>query len=101
METLGKQLQETIRNLEKIRDLQDPPSDEVMANLDTLYEQQINLIDAAIKKNTEEYKNATEAMEEAAKKTKEAIDDLAELEQSIVKVTNAIGKVTGLLLKVA
>lgn len=101
MAMLGKELQDTIRNLEKIRDSQDSPSDELLARLDTLYGQQIDLIDAAIKKNTEEYKKATEAMKEAAKKTKEAIDDLAKLEQSIEKVANAIGKVTELLSKVA
>lgn len=101
MKTLGTELQETIRNLEQLRDYQDPPSDEILAKLDILYGQQIDLIDAAIKNNTNEYKKATEAMEEAAKKTKEAIDDLAKLEQSIEKVANAIGKVTELLSKVA
>jgi len=99
MTTLGKELQETIRNLEKLRDTQDSPSNEVLAKLETLYGQQIDLIDAAIKKNTDEYKKATEAMMKAAKKTKEAIDDLAKLEQSLEKVANAIGKATELLAK--
>lgn len=101
MTTLGKELQETIRNLEKIRDLQNPPSDNVLTKLDALYEQQIDLIDAAIKKNTEEYMQATGALKEAAKKTKEAIDDLGKLEQSFEKIANAIDKVTELLSKLA
>lgn len=101
MTTLGKELQNTIRNLETIRDSQNPPSNDVLTKLDVLYEQQIDLIDAAIKKNTKKYKKATESMKEAAKKTKEAIDDLEKLEQSIEKVANAIGKVTELLSKVA
>lgn len=101
MTSLGKELQETIRNLEKLRDSQDPPSDDIIAKLDVLYDQQIDLIDAAINKNTEKYKKATTAMQEAAKKTKEAIDDLAKLEQAIEKVANAIGKVTELLAEVA
>ena len=101
MSSLGKELQQTIRNLEKIRDSQNPPSDDVLANLDTLYEQQIDLIDAAIQKSTDEYVKATEIMGEAAQKTKEAIDDLAKLEKSIEKVANAISKVTELLSKVA
>lgn len=97
MTTLGKELQKTINNLEIIRNSQNPPSDAVFSNLDALYEQQIDLIDAAIKKNTDEYKKATVAMREAAKKTREAIGDLAKLEQSIEKVANAIGEVTELL----
>lgn len=100
MSTLGKELQQTIRNLEKIRDLQKPPPNDVLAKLDTLYAQQIDLIDAAIQKATPAYISATEAMNEAAKKTQEAIADLAKLEQAIEKVANAIGKVTELLAKV-
>lgn len=101
MISLGKELQGTIRNLEKVRASQAHPSDDVLKKLDTLYEQQIGLIDAAINKNTEKYKKAAAAMQEAAKKTKKAIDDLAKLEQAIEKVADAIGKVTGLLAEVA
>ena len=98
---LGKELQETIRNLEKIRNSQKPPSDDVVAQLDNLYEQQIDLIDAAINKATDEYVKATDAMNEAAKKTKEAIANLAKLEEAIKKVADAVGLVTKLLAKVA
>lgn len=101
MPTLEKELQQTIRNLEKIRDLQKPPSADVLAKLDTLYTQQIDMIDAAIQKATAEYVNATTSMNEAAKKTQEAINDLAKLEQAIEKVANAIGKVSVLLAAVA
>lgn len=101
MPTLGYGIQQTIRNLEKIRDLQKTPSDDVLDKLDTLYAQQIDLIDAAIQKSTEEYVNATKSMAEAAKKTQEAINDLAKLEQAIEKVANAIGKVIVLLAAVA
>jgi len=100
MLSLGKELQETIRNLEELRDSQDPPSDDVLENLDILYGQQIDLIDAAINQNTEKYKEAATAMQEAARKTKKAIDDLAKLEHAIEKVADAIGKVTELLAKV-
>jgi phage-related minor tail protein len=100
MPSLGKELQETIRNLERLRDSQDPPSDSVLEKLDILYGRQIDLIDAAINNNTEKYKEATTAMQEAARKTKEAIDDLAKLEHAIQKVADAIGKVTELLAKV-
>ena len=95
--TLGAELQQTIRNLENIRDSQKPPHDDVLAKLDSLYEQQIDLIDAAIQKTTPEYISAAASMNEAAKKTQEAIDDLAKLDQAIKKVADAIGKVTMLL----
>lgn len=95
--TLGAELQQTIRNLEKIRDSQKPPHDDVLVKLDSLYEQQIDLIDAAIQKATPEYINAAASMSEAAKKTQEAIDGLAKLDQAIKKVADAIGKVAVLL----
>ena len=89
-----------INNLERIRDSQKTPSDDVISNLDKLYEQRIDLIDAAIRKSTDEYVKATNGMNQAAKKTKEAIDDLAKLEEAIKKVADAIGLVTELLSKV-
>ena len=101
MTSLGKELQQTIRNLEKLRESQNPPPDDVIVKLDVLYDQQIDLIDAAINKNTEKYKKVTTSMQEAANKTKETIDDLAKLEQAIEKVANAISKVTELLAEVA
>jgi hypothetical protein len=101
MPTLGETLQQTIRNLEKIRSLQAPPSDDLLTKLDTLYEQQIGLVDAAIQKTTSEYVAAALSMEEAAKKTQEAINDLAQLEQAIQKVAKAMGKVDVLLKAVA
>jgi dihydropteroate synthase len=98
--TLGAELQQTIRNLEKIRDSQKPPHEDVLAKLDALYEQQIDLIDAAIQKTTPEYINAAVSMSEAAKKTQEVIDGLTKLDKAIQKVADAVGKVTVLLAAV-
>lgn len=100
MASLGKELQQTILNLEKLRDAQHPPSDDILAMLDKLYQQEIDLIDAAVNSNSVRYKIAAKAMTEAAKKTKEAIADLTTLEQAIGKVTNAIGMVTELLSEI-
>lgn len=101
MVTLGTELVKTISNLEKIRDLQNPTSNDVLAKLDALYSQQIDLIDAAIIKATTNYVNATNSMNEAAKKTQEAINDLAKLDKAIKKVATAISKVSVLLAAVA
>jgi conjugal transfer/entry exclusion protein len=100
MLTLGQALQKTIRNLEQIRDLQPSPSDGVFTKLDTLYAQQIDLIDAAIQKAAPEYAKATISMNEAAQKTQGAIDGLAKLEQAIGKIADAIGSVDELLAAV-
>ncbi len=101
MTTLGKEFQNTIKNLEKLRDSQNHPSNELLSKLDIMYGQQIDLIDASIKKDTQEYKEATEAMKEAAKKSKEAVDGLAKLDKILGKIANATVKVTKLLSKVA
>lgn len=97
MSTLGNEFQKTVFNLEAIRDSQELPSFDVLEKLDELYAQQIDLIDAAIKHDTEEYISATISMGKAAEITQEAIDNLAKLEKAIKQVANAIGKV-GLLL---
>lgn len=100
MTTLGKELIATIKHLEALRDQSEQPSAAVTAQLDLLYDQQIDLIDAAIDKNTQNYINATAAMRQAAKATREARSELATLEQSIDKVSAAIAKVTKLLDKI-
>jgi hypothetical protein len=100
MSNLGKELQQTILNLERLRDVQHPPSDDILAKLDILYQQEIELIGATVNSNSVRYKIATKAMTEAAKKTKEAIDDLASLDQVIGKVSNAIEIVTELLSEI-
>lgn len=101
MPTLAEALQQTITNLEKIRDSQKPPSDELLTKLDTLFSQQEDLIGAAIEKATVEYASATTSMNEAATKTQEARDDLSKVDQAIEKVADAIGKVVKLLAAVA
>lgn len=100
MLSLGKELHQTIRNLEKVRDSQTPPSNKILEKLDLLYAQQIKLIDAAIKTATVEYEDASKSMNAAAKKTQEAIADLQKLEQAITAVANAIAKVTHLLASI-
>lgn len=101
MTTLATAVDETIRNLEIIRDKQGQPADDILAALDTLYERQLDLIAAAISQRTGEYVTATQAMKEAAKKTQEAIDDLSRLEKSIDTIAKAIAKITELLVTVA
>lgn len=101
MSKLMEELENTIQNLEGIRDSQDAPPDELLKQLDALYEQQMVLIAAAINEDTQQYAAALDAMTQAAKTTKKAIADLAKLEESIGKVATAIAKVSEVLLKIA
>ena len=97
MSNLNSELQQTINNLEKIRDSQDVPSNDLLASLDMLYEQQINLSEIAIQQSTDEYAKVTEAMKDASKKTKEAINDLAKLENVISDIAKVIANITKLV----
>ena len=100
MANLGRDLRDTIRNLENIRDKQKPPGKEILAQIDTLYGQQIELVNAAINNATVEYAAAAKAMKKAANQTKKAIDDLTKVEETTAKVANAIKKVANLLAAV-
>jgi ABC-type transporter Mla subunit MlaD len=97
MESLGTELQRTIRNLERIRDAVQPRSEGVVNTLDHLYQQQIELIDAAIQRTTDDYRRAYVAMKDAAHHTNEAIVDLAKLEKTLERVGKATKQVGKLL----
>lgn len=98
--SLGQALHDTIANLEEIRDSQEP-TPEIFERLDQLYAQQIELIDAAIRRASTEYDSATKAMNDAAKATEKAIRKVGALEDSLNKVGEAISKVAVLLAAIA
>lgn len=93
MANLGLDLRDTIRNLENIRDKLKPPSSEILEQIDTLYEQQIDLVNAAINNATAEYAAAANAVQEAATQTKKAIDDLTKVEETTAKVASLLASV--------
>lgn len=97
MESLGRELHNTIRNLERIRDAVHPRSEGVVNTLDGLYDQQIDLIEAAIQRDTAAYKDAQKAMSAAARRTEEARTDLANLEEALDRTASAIDKIGKLL----
>lgn len=101
MSELSKALDETIQNLEKIRDTNTPPSDALLTQLDVLYGQQLQLIQIEINSTTPEYLSATNAMSEAANQTQQALNDISNLEHTIDKVATAVSKVSKLLTKFA
>jgi hypothetical protein len=100
MASLGAVLRSTIRNLEAIRDKQNPPSKVVLEQIDTLDKQLIALIDASIQNTTPKYIAAANSMTEAADKSQQAINDLAKVADTIAKVAVAIQKVSELLTSV-
>ena len=98
---LGPEFMSTIHNLEKIRDAEPPPNENDMAKIstqiNTLYEQVKDLIDAAINQTTPKYVAAANAMKEAAAASEAAINDLKKVADTIAKVADAIKLITGLL----
>lgn len=100
MTNLITNLTKTINYLEKIRDSQDCPNKTIIAQLDKLYQQKLDLIDADIASNTDKYKSAETSMEEAAKATKEAIDKIEKVDQAIEKVADAAGKIVPLIAQI-
>jgi len=100
MEELAKKLQETIDNLEKLRDSQPSVDSDVIKKLDQLYQTQLELISAAINADTAKYAEVIEALQKAATETEQAVNDLTNVENAIGKVANAIGKVGDLLGKI-
>ncbi|MBN1780435.1 hypothetical protein JW948_04865 [bacterium] len=97
MTKLRDAVDETIENLEKIRDAQNPPDNEVLIRLDALYEQKIRLLEVHINEATDDYKKALKSLNSAAKSTKKAIKDLSRLQEALKKVATALDKMTRLL----
>jgi methyl-accepting chemotaxis protein len=100
MNNLITNLQKTITNLEKLRDLQDCPQKGIILQLDKLYQQKLELIGAEIDSETEKYKSAVASMEEAAKITKEAIDNIEKVDRVIKKVADATDKIAPLISQI-
>lgn len=97
MPDLGKELQNLIRNMEKLRDLQQPPDDRVLELLDRLCQQKLDLVKARIDAATAGYHNVFEALKEAAAVTREAVADLAKLEDALRKIAKVAGKIADLI----
>lgn len=97
MAGLGIALDETIRNLEAIRDKGDHPSPEVVEKIDKLYNLRIDLVEAAVNRATPQYANVTHALQVAAVKTKAALDGLDTLEKGLSAVAKAIKLIIVLL----
>lgn len=101
MANLGLQLRETIWNLEELRDRQNPPSADLIAQIDALYDQLIDLVNGNVNSASKEYEKAAKAMEEAATRTRKAVKGLARAEDTLESVAKAIEKVAALLAGLA
>src|SRR5688572_16561159 len=97
MPDLGKELQNMIRDMEKLRDSQQPPDDRVLELLDRLCQQKLDLIKARIDSATVRYRDAFDSLKEAAAGTQDAIADLTKLEDALRKIAKAAGKIAKLL----
>ena len=97
MPDLGKELQGLIRDMEKLRDSQQPPDDRVLELLDRLCQQKLDLVKARIDSTTVKYQSAFEALKDAADITRGVISDLTKLEDALRKIAKVVGKIADLI----
>lgn len=97
MGDLGKELQTVIRNMEKLRDSQQPPDERVLELLDRLCQQKLDLIKAGIDSATDKYQDVFDALKDAADGISDAIGDLTRLEDTLRKINKVVGKIARLI----
>jgi hypothetical protein len=97
MPDMGKELQELIRDMEKLRDSRQPPDERVLELLDRLCQQKLDLVKARIDAATAGYQNVFDALKEAAAVTREAVADVAKLEKALQKIARVVGKIADLI----
>lgn len=100
MSDLGYDLRSTIKNLEAIRDSQNPPNQDIIHQIDTLYDQALDYAAAQIDQTTAQYNDAAKAMNAAQTATLAAIGDLAQVAKTIGTVATAIKDLSMLLAMV-
>ncbi|MAD45317.1 MAG: hypothetical protein CMI02_05515 [Oceanospirillaceae bacterium] len=97
MTDLLAELEQTLAQLEIIRDSVAVPDAQLIRQISDLYDQQQRLLESEISAQTSQYQQAAQAMKEAAAKARseaEAISDVAGL---INTVASALEAVEGLL----
>lgn len=97
MSDLGKELQNMIREMEKLRDSQQPPDDRVLELLDRLCQQKLDLVRASIDSATGKYRDVFDSLNEAAAATRDAIADLTKLEVALQKIAKVVGRIAKLI----
>jgi hypothetical protein len=100
MATLGEDLASTIRNLEHIRDAQNPPNQDVIHQINDLYDLTLDYASAQIDQGSTAYANAAQAMSDAAQASLSAINNLAQVAKTVQIVATAISLLTKLLAAV-
>jgi len=97
---LRKKLQEVIICLEKIHDQQNPPSLDLLVQIDTLYAQFVGLVNTPVDTTSTAYDTAVISMRETARLAREAFEDTEDtrkIRKTISRATMAIDHVSELL----
>ena len=97
MPLLRKKLQEVILCLEKIHDQQNPPSLDLLDQIDTLYAQFVGLVNTPVDTTSTAYDTAVISMRETAKVARAAVEDTRKIRKTISRATMAIDHVSELL----
>lgn len=95
--TIGQDIANTIINLEHIRDAQNPPSQDVIHQIDDLYNLAVKYGASQIDQTTVQYTTTAQALSTAAQATLNAINDLSQVSDAVGKVASAIKQLTGLI----
>ncbi len=97
MPTFGQSLASLIRNLEQIRDTQNPPDQELIHQIDQLYDLAVKYAASQINQGTAQYRKAAQAMSDAADQSLQAINNLAQVARAIELAAKAISLAAKLL----
>ncbi len=97
MDSLIKDLQKTIEALETLSESPATAVDQIDELLDQLFQQKIDLVNAAPSVSSQPFQQAAKAMQQAAFKAERAVKDPSRLGESTLAVSDAITQLAKLL----
>ncbi len=97
MDSLIQDLQKTIEALETLSELPATACDQIDELLDQLFQQKIDLVNAAPSVSSQPFQQAAEAMKQAAVQTERALKEPSRLAETTSAVSDAITQLAKLL----
>jgi hypothetical protein len=94
---IGQDIDNTITNLEKIRDAKNPPSQDVLDQIDELNDLAVKYAAAQIDQATAQYTAMANSFSTAAQATLNATNDLSKVADAVSKAASAIKLLTEIL----
>ncbi|MDD5035572.1 MAG: spore germination protein GerPC [Methylococcaceae bacterium] len=101
MDNLIQDLQKIIQALEALSESPATASEQIDEMLDQLFQQKIDLLNAALNVSTTPYQQAAQAMKQAAAKAERGAREPANIDEALRTISEAITKSSKLLDSVA